>query len=182
MLGRYLIVCILALGLCVPALAQTSTDNGLSASLEMFYFTDSEARDLLGTGMGLNVEKKLANDMYISLGYIKAGDELSAGSESLEWDVSLIPIMVTKHFGQISQNSNAYWGVGAGFVINKLDMSYKDTEYPGDNFDESDSSTDLAWQLVGGTLLGKNILAQAKYFSGGHEGNTGFSLNVGMKF
>jgi len=167
--GLFILIAVLA----VPVVGQTDADKGMNVSAGMFFVTDGDASDVMGNGIGVTLDKKVRStasmDLHASVGYYKfSGDYLG-----YDVDASIIPLMVTGIYGKNADKATkTYYGLGVGLTMFDANLEGYDLG----------NETDFAYQLLGGVEFGKNMFAEAKYLSGGRNGNTGFGVNVGMKF
>lgn len=153
----------------------------LEVSLGLMHLTDSDAREVAGYGLGIELRKQISRGpgvskksrkdeakLYASVGYIK----FSNSFYGLGVDATVVPIMATAV--KIKKNS-VYYGAGLGLAMTRLELW-------GFGPSESASQTDFAYQLMVGKNLGRNKFVEARYFNGGIPGNTGIGVSIGAKF
>jgi hypothetical protein len=168
MLKGVILICLAVAALCASAVAQDG--NGMNASLGMFFISNGDASDIMGTGTAITLEKHVASrgrvDLFGSIGYVTFSNTWSG----ISCDEKLIPIMLTAKSRQTG-TQKAYFGLGVGLII--MDLSIGSL---------SDSRTDLGLQLLGGLSFGKSMFGELKLLGGSRNGNTGYSLNLGARF
>jgi opacity protein-like surface antigen len=123
------------------------------------------------------VGEDAAEPMYLSVGYTAFSGsgvyDAGEGTANYDADVTVMPLMLTKYYSPETMSANKlYYGVGAGVVRTKTDMGIL-----GD-----DTSTDFAWQLVGGMNYNEKWFGEIKYFNGSDDLNTGLTASIGARF
>ena len=151
-------------------------DSGLEVSLGILHLTDGDARNVAGTGFGVDLRRQVYEgigskadiNLYASIGYIKFSDTW----HTIDVSATVVPIMATA----IKADKNGiYYGVGLGLAVTRLELS-------GSSGSGSTSETDFAYQLLAGKNFSEKYFAEVKYFNGGIAGNTGLGVNIGAKF
>ena len=176
---------------CVCAVAQAATpaaqkkkaeiapksDPATNVSFGTFSISDSDVKDIVGTGFGFTVDRELRAthgfDLRVSFSYVG----FSNSFEGMSIKETLIPITLravkeldikTK---MKSSQIKPYVGLGLGMVRMSTDVE-----------DISESNTDRCVELIGGVKFGTKAFAELKMLRGSRRGNTGVGFNLGAKF
>lgn len=174
---KIVFVVMVVLALLVPAVsgatAPADVDQHINVSLGTFYLSATSAKEVLGGGIGLALDRQLRTlgdyDIHANIGYVNFSNTV-VGINVKE---SLVPITIRaiRKFGDKAGTNHSYAGVGLGLVVNTLKA-----------FGQSNTETDPCIELIGGMKFGDKMFAELKWLRGGKDANTGIGLNVGSSF
>jgi opacity protein-like surface antigen len=115
-----------------------------------------------GGGVGISVPHNDMLNFRGEVGYvIFGGQTLDFGTESLDYSYSMIPIVALAEY-HFDPDTPLYGLGGAGLFMSRASVEGKDP-FTGEDFDDSESSTDFGISLGGGFRINEQLAGEMRY-------------------